>query len=418
MAPRAANVAASPVSPYPAFTMPSDRRLPAVLCLAIFLAALNVFAATPFYPQMAQDLQTTVPLLGQIVTLLALLSAGLGLVVGPLADRSGYRRPLVIGVLAIGLALFGTGLAPAYPLLLGLSLLMGLGDALVYGLAFAYAAAHFQGAAQRRVMSWMVAAISLAPIIGVPLLSALGGITTWRVALTLGGLATILSAWVVAAILPPDARRHDTPLRLSAFLRAYAPILRHPVSLRWFAVSALRAMWWYGLLVYLGAYLAVTFGLQATAISLVYPLVGGAFAVGSLLAGGRLGARSPRTTIAAASLAGGLLMGLMLRTHELRLVLVLLPLLALAAALWGVGAVAQLAAVSPAEPGTTMVLNGSLLNLGAAGGAVLGGVLITVDGYEALGIGLPMVALVATVLAWWPAGVTRSMRAAAERDSC
>jgi DHA1 family bicyclomycin/chloramphenicol resistance-like MFS transporter len=125
--------------------MPTDRRLSAVLCLATFLAALNIFAATPFYPQMARDLHTTVPLLGRIVTLLTLLSAGLGLVVGPLADRSGYRRSLVIGVLAIGLAMLGSGLAAAYPVLLGLSLLMGLGDALVYGPAFAYAASHFQG---------------------------------------------------------------------------------------------------------------------------------------------------------------------------------------------------------------------------------------------------------------------------------
>ena len=66
---------------------------------------------------------------------------------------------------------------------------------------------------------------------------------------------------------------------------------------------------------------------------------------------------------------------------------------------------------------TTMVLNSSLLNLGAASGAVLGGVLITLGGYEALGIGLPVVALVATVLAWWPAGVTRSMRGAAVSGS-
>jgi predicted MFS family arabinose efflux permease len=63
-----------------------------------------------------------------------------------------------------------------------------------------------------------------------------------------------------------------------------------------------------------------------------------------------------------------------------------------------------------------MVLNSSLLNLGAAGGAVVGGLLITVGGYEAFGIGLPVVAMVATVLAWWPAGVTRSMRGAADPD--
>jgi predicted MFS family arabinose efflux permease len=49
-----------------------------------------------------------------------------------------------------------------------------------------------------------------------------------------------------------------------------------------------------------------------------------------------------------------------------------------------------------------MVLNGSVLNLGTAGGAILGGALIAIGGYAALGIGLPIFALVAALLAWWP----------------
>ncbi len=83
-------------------------RLLAALCVAAFLAALNFFATTPFYPPMARDLHTTVPLLGQVVTLMVLLSAGLGLVVGPLGDRYGYRWPLVIGMLAIAVNLLGS----------------------------------------------------------------------------------------------------------------------------------------------------------------------------------------------------------------------------------------------------------------------------------------------------------------------
>ena len=89
--------------------------------------------------------------------------------------------------------------------------------------------------------------------------------------------------------------------------------------------------------------------MRPAVVGLVYPLVGGAYAVGSLVAGGRLGARSARTTIGTASLVGGLLMGLMLRSHEVRLVLVLLPLLALAAAFWSVRAVSHVAAISPAD---------------------------------------------------------------------
>ena len=112
----------------------TDGRVLAALCVAAFLASLNFFATTPFYPPMARDLHTTIPLLGQVVTLTVLLSAGLGLVVGSLADRYGYRWPLVIGLLAIAVNLVGTSLAPAYPVLLGLSVAGGLGDALVFGL--------------------------------------------------------------------------------------------------------------------------------------------------------------------------------------------------------------------------------------------------------------------------------------------
>ena len=58
----------------------ADELVLAALCAASFLAALNFYAATPFYSRMARDLATTVPLLGQVATLMILISAGLGLV--------------------------------------------------------------------------------------------------------------------------------------------------------------------------------------------------------------------------------------------------------------------------------------------------------------------------------------------------
>src|SRR5688572_29439885 len=98
----------------------AGNRVLAAICIASFLAALNFLATTPFYPQMADDLGTTVPLLGQAITLMILASAALGMAVGPLADRYGYRWPLTIGVLCVAITLIGTGLAPSYSVLLGL----------------------------------------------------------------------------------------------------------------------------------------------------------------------------------------------------------------------------------------------------------------------------------------------------------
>jgi predicted MFS family arabinose efflux permease len=47
-----------------------------------------------------------------------------------------------------------------------------------------------------------------------------------------------------------------------------------------------------------------------------------------------------------------------------------------------------------------MVLNGSIFNLGSALGGALGGLLLTLGGFTALGLGLPLFALAASLCAW------------------
>jgi MFS transporter, DHA1 family, inner membrane transport protein len=381
----------------------AQRRVQVAICLSAFLAALNFFAPTPFYPQMARDLATTVPLLGQVVTLMALLSAGLGLLIGPLADRYGFRRPLALGLLAIAVTLGGTGLAPTYPVLLALGAVGGVGDAVAFALPFAIAATVFEGDTRRRTIGWAIAAMSTAPIVGVPVLTAIGGVSGWRVALIVAGAAAAAVAIFVAVALPADHRRPATPFRGGAIGAAYGPLLRHPPTLRLLAVSALRGMWWVGLLTYLGAFLGTAVGLSARNVGIAYALAGGGYALGSVAAGGRLGAVSPRTAVGVASLIAGVLLAPMLAAPAAWLVYPLLLAISFAGAVSSVGVVTLLAAESPAGAGTTMVLNGTVLNVGTAGGAVFCGLLIAVGGYAALAVGLPGFAVLAALLAWWPA---------------
>jgi predicted MFS family arabinose efflux permease len=360
---------------------------------------------------MARDLQTSVPLLGQVVTLMALISAGLGLLAGPLADRYGYRWPLVIGLLAIAVGLLGTGLAPTYPVLLGLGVVLGFGDALAYSLPFAIAATYFSGIAQRRAIAWTIGALSTAPIIGVPLLTAVGGFSTWRVALVTAGVAAAGVAWLVAAVLPADQMHPSSRLRVRSLLAAYTPLLQHPPSLRFLAVSGLRGMWWVGLLTYMGAFLGTVVELSPQHVGLVYALGGAAYTAGSITAGNLLGGVSPRLVVAISSVIGGVVVAPMFLFPLPWVVLPLLLVASVAAAICSVSVVALLADESPAGAGTTMVLNGSVLNLGTAGGAVLGGTLIAFGGYPALGIGLPFFAVVAAALAWWPGSRQTGTRA-------
>jgi DHA1 family inner membrane transport protein len=370
------------------------------LCVASFLAALNFYAATPFYTRMARDLDTTVPLLGQVATLMILISAGVGLAVGPLADRYGYRRGLIVGILAIALNLTGTGLAPSYPVLLVLGLAGGIGDALVFSLPLAIAGVRFAGDAQRRAMGWVIGSLSIAPIVGAPILTTIGGIAGWRVAMITAGLSAAVAAWFVATVLPHDGRSPSTPFRWRELRAAYAPLLAHPPTLRLYGVTALRAVTWIGLLTYLGAFLGDEVGLSTRQIGLVYTVGGAGYAIGSVVAGGRLHLGPPRTVVAVT--CGATAVGLLLILATTWFVVPLLVIASIASAIAGIGIAALLASESPAGSGTTMVLNGSGLNLGAAGGTALGGGLIAVGGYDALAFGLPVFALFAAGLARWP----------------
>jgi MFS transporter, DHA1 family, putative efflux transporter len=168
-------------------------------------------------------------------------------------------------------------------------------------------------------------------------------------------------------------------------------------------VTTIRGVWWFGSLTYLGAFLGTAVGLGERQLGLVYSLAGGAYVVGSAIAGGRRGTFSPRTVVVAATVAAGVLFGVALIDSSLWVVLPALLVANVTSAQCGIGVMALLAAESPAQAGTTMILNNSVLSLGMAVGAVLGGSLIAVAGYSALGVGVALLALIGAILAWWPA---------------
>ncbi len=382
---------------------PTERHVLLALCLASFLGTLGFVALAPFFPEMAPDLDTTVPLLGQVVTAVLLLGSVLGLAVGPLADAYGHRRLLVVGMLAVAVAMFGVGLAPSYAVLLGTTPAGGIGGATVLALPLAIAGARATGADRRRAIGWTVAAMACAAVGGVPLLTTIGESVGWRSVFVGIGLATVGAAWLVAAALPRDPERAPGPPRLRTLVAAYRPLLRHRPSVRLFGATALRTACWIGLLTYFGAFLAEELGLGTRLVGVAYMLGGAAYCLGSLAAGARLGNLPLRPLTAATNAAMGLLVGIVVALPLGPVATVaLLPLAAFVGAIGSVGLTALLAEETPAGAATTMGLNGAIFSLGAAAGAATGGLLLAAGGYDALGLGLPLFALAAALLVWQP----------------
>jgi DHA1 family inner membrane transport protein len=266
----------------------------------------------------------------------------------------------------------------------------------------AIAGTYFVGEAQRKAISWSWGSMSSAGIIGIPLLTLIGGTMGWRAALIVAGIGTMAGAWFVAIALPPEQPKEHSTWRARELIESYLPLLKHPPTLRLYGVTIMRAACWIGLLTYLGSFLQEELGLSVGVSGLVYTFGGTGFALGSIVAGRQFARISPRTMVAVTNAAAGISIGAMLLVSEVWATLPLLFVTGFVSAISGVAIATMLAAESPAGAGTTMVLNGSLLNLGTAAGAIVGGALIALGGYTALGIGFPLFAFTGAALAFWP----------------
>lgn len=380
----------------------SERRVLATLCAGVFIGLLTFVAPAPFLPAMAGALDASVPVLGQVVAAMLLFSAGLGLFAGPCADRFGPRRVILAGQAAAVVCFLLFALAPTFPMLILAAVAGGLGNAAVLGPSLALAGVSFGAGKTRSALAWVTAAMAGTAIVGVPLLSALGGPLGWRGAFLLASAIALGVGWMALAWLPAGhapERNRGSRLALTA---AYRPLLRHGVTLRLYAIAVLRAICWFGMLTYFGAFLNQQLGFGAVEIGLAYMLGGSGYFLGSLAAGGPLAAVPARTQLIVGNLVMAIAMGLAFSGRFGALATVgLMPLATFGGAFGWVAVVTSLTAVSPAGPGTTLTLHGSLFNLGAAAGGVLGGVLLVAGGYGAVAAGLPVFGVAAASLAWW-----------------
>jgi predicted MFS family arabinose efflux permease len=400
---------AVPAQAVPRRETSTERRTLGALGYGTFVAALVLVIPPIFFPQMARELQASVPLLGQIMSAMLGLSVVLGLVTGPLSDRSGYRLLIVIGLVAAAVCLLVFGLSPSFLLLLLGSAAGAVTDAGVFGPSYAIAGTAFRGTAARRAIGLTTAAQSGSAIIGVPLLAAIGTAVGWRMAFVVAGLVALAGVALATAWLPRDHRKPSEPLRVEALLAPYRPLLRHRGMRRLYGATLVGAVCWMGMLTYLGAFLAEALGLGTTQVGLVYMGAGTGYCLGSLVVSGPLARIQAHSLVVLGYLAGAGLVALAFSGHVGTVGAV--AAVAGACLLWGMGGVAMtsvLTVETPSGAGTTMTLSGALSNLGAAGGGVIGGLLLAWSGYAALAIGLPVFGLSAAVLSWRAASGPRT----------
>lgn len=276
------------------------------------LAPLSIDMYLPALPALARQLHTSTSL-AEVSLTSCLLGLALGqLVAGPLSDRYGRRRPIMIGMVIYTASAFLCGLAPSIGLLVAIRLLQGLSGA--FGIVIARAATRdlFSGKELTRFYALLMVVNGVAPIAAPVIGGQLLRFTSWRgVFLVLAGISVVIT-FAVVLFLPetlPGANRSNGGVR-NAFA-TFGRLMRDRGFMGYASAQGLVFAAMFGYISGSPFVLQNIFGTSAQMFSVVFAVNGLGIILSSQLAG-RLVGRYTERSILQGGLAVALVAGLSL----------------------------------------------------------------------------------------------------------
>ncbi len=211
-----------------------------VLGLLSAIGPLTIDAYLPALPALSAEMGATDSQAQLTITGL-LLGLGLGqLLVGPLSDSVGRRKPLLIGLAAHGLTSVLCALAPSITMLAVTRTLQGLAGAAVAVVSMAVVRDLFSGIRAAQLLSRLMLVVGVAPILAPSIGSALLSFTSWRgIFVVLAAVAVglfVLALFALPETLPVVRRQ---PANVRGSLRAYRVLFTDRLFVAMVLVSGL-----------------------------------------------------------------------------------------------------------------------------------------------------------------------------------
>jgi DHA1 family bicyclomycin/chloramphenicol resistance-like MFS transporter len=208
-------------------------RLPLLLVLASLAAVAPV--ATDLYlpglPALGDDLKADASSVQLTLTAFLLGMAVGQLVTGPLSDRYGRRRPLLVSATVCVLAGVATAVAPTLPILVAARLVQGLAGAGGMVIGRAVITDLVTGKAAARAFTLMITVGGIAPVLAPTVGGLLVGPLEWRGLLwTVTGLCVLMLVGVVLVVHETLPEHRQTTLLGGVRSVLARPAYRRPVA--------------------------------------------------------------------------------------------------------------------------------------------------------------------------------------------
>lgn len=327
-----------------------------------------------------------VSLMSQVNTSYNIAGFVFALLMGVLSVRFKHKTLLIVGILLTCGSALGFYLAWDFVVVLAAYSLSGIGWAMISPTVFTLIGEHVSLIKRANAIGLTVAAGALGYVIGPLLIAWIANLGGWRLCLV-GFVIPVLfvSLLMTSAGVPSTSRNSKKSLDGRDYLKGFRDVLSNRSAVACIVGDALRSAAFVATVIYVASFVREHFQMSTAFASLV--LLGGAsfYAIGSVVAGpfvNRLGRK--RLTVVNAVLAGTFTMCYYF-TPNLWLSMTLVMV-----ASWFFGMLVSSAnsltlEQVPEARGTIMSLSTASLNLGSALGTAIGGLALSLFGYEGLG---------------------------------
>ncbi|MFH2112413.1 MAG: MFS transporter [Candidatus Bathyarchaeota archaeon] len=345
----------------------------------------------------ADTFQCPVGVAGQLQTASSLAGLVGALILAAISVKYRSSSLLLIGLALLTISALGSYLAPSLSAMLLIFTLSGLGNAIISPMASTLVGERFPPEGRSHAMSWLTAGLSLANVIGAPLIGTVSSLMGWRMVYLLYAFPLFLSILLLVHTALPRSVSPQTTSSVD-FLEGFRGVFSSSSAIACLVGYALATASYQSILLYGASFFRQRFLLSTGLVSIITLAGALLFTVGGL-ASGRLVNKYGRKPVSVFSaLAAGLPI---LSFSNLPDLWISMGVMFLGRFFTGVLVTSvNLLALEqvPRFRGTMMSVGQAASMLGSTIGATVGGWALLVSGYGLIGVILGGMMVLAAVV--------------------
>jgi len=207
------------------------------LWLLVFSAASQTMILSPILPQIGDELGIADAVLGTLVSAYSLMVGLFAILAGPVSDKIGRRRILMMGTAVMTVALILHNFVDDYASFLAVRVFAGMAGGILSGGAVSYIGDYFPYNRRGWATGWIMSGAAFGQIIGIPLGILMAGQWGFRAPFNLFAATMAGTVLLLFFKLPqPNVVRTKEKLSVAKAASDYMAMLRRP-EVAWAAVA-------------------------------------------------------------------------------------------------------------------------------------------------------------------------------------